>query len=252
MRIRCGSLTLLVVLMATRSLPALADDATARAVVDKGIKAMGPAEVLAKYKADAWKARGKMTMMGQTLPYTCEYMFQAPDRFRFVMDGEFGGQKIRITAAGAQSKAWEQAAGQVRDMLEPKLKEFNHNIYTIWVSMLTPLKDPAFKLTSLGDVKSIDGHTQAGVKVSREGQRDVSLFFDKSTGLLTRSLTWVMDEFSNKEVTQEVVFSDYKNKDGVMQFGKMTILRDGKPFIEEEIFDQKGLEKLDEALFGKP
>jgi hypothetical protein len=230
-----------------------ADEAgDARAIVERGIKAMGPEDVLARHKAHAWKVKGKISLMGQSLPYGCEYMFQEPDRFRFVMDMEFMGQKVQLTAAGVGGKAWEQAAGQVRDMPEDKLKEFNHNIYTIWISSLLPLRDPAFKLTTLGETKSITGQTHVGIKVSREGQRDVTLFFDKNTGLLARTITRVHDEFSNKEVTQEVTFSDYKAKDGVTAFGKMVITRDGKPFIEEELYDHRGLEKVDEALFKKP
>jgi hypothetical protein len=231
---------------------ARADDADARAIVEKGLKAMDPMGKAAKYKADSWKAKGKFHFMGQAVPYDCEYLFSAPDRLRFVMDMEFMGQKMKLTVAGADGKAWEHGMGQTREMPPEKLKEHNHHIYTMWVSMLTSLKDPAFKLTSLGEVKSIKGETQVGVRVSREGHRDVTLFFDKPTGLLMRSMTRTVDEFSNKEVSQEVIFSEYKPLDGIMQFGKMTILRDGKTFIEEELFDYKPLEKVDEGLFKKP
>jgi hypothetical protein len=250
---RCCAVVAVVGLFLAAGQTALADEAAgARAVVEKGIKAMGPADALAKFKVEAWKARGKITMMGKTYPYTCDYLFQAPDRFRFVMDGEFEGQKMHMVAAGSDGKAWEQLNGATQDVTGDKLKEFNHEIYTMRVSMLTPLKDPAFKLAMLGDVKSIKGETQVGVKVSHEGNRDVTLFFDKTTGLLMRSMSRVVDEFSNKEVSQEVIFSDYQKKDGIMQFGRITILRDGKTFIEEELYDHKSLDKLDEGLFKKP
>ena len=250
---RCCLLTALAgVALACTPMGRTDDAADARAIVEKGIKAMGPEDVLAKHKAHAWKARGTITMMGQTLPYTCDYQFQVPGRFRFVMDGEFGGQKMHMVAAAENGKAWEQMNGVVQEMTKDKLKEFNHEVYVFWISMLTPLRDPAFKLSMIGETRSIKGETHIGIKVSREGQRDVSLFFDKNTGLLMRWLSRVVDEFSNKEVTQETILSDYKSRDGLMQFGKITILRDDKTFIEEELHDYKGLDRLDEALFKKP
>jgi hypothetical protein len=234
--------------------PALADDAAdARAVVEKGIKAMGYTETLDKPQVHTWKSKGKITMMGQTTPYTCDYVFRGPDRFRFVMDAEFGGQKMHLVAAGSGGKAWEQMSGAAaQDVGSDKLKEFNHEIYSFWVCMLTSLRDPGFQLSSIGETKGIDGQTHVGVKVKRAGQRDINLFFDKTTGLLMRYLTRVVDETSNKEVNQEVRFTDYKTADGGRQFGKITILRDGKPFIDEELYDYKRGDKLDEALFKKP
>jgi len=104
---------------------------------------------------------------------------------------------------------------------------------------------------SLGESKHGE-QTMVGIKVTREGKRDVSMFFDKKTGLLTKVTSRVIDEFSKKEVTQDVVMTGYRDKDGVKVFDKMSILLDGKELLVEEMSDQKMLEKVDEKMFAKP
>lgn len=223
----------------------------ARAVIDKAIKAYGGEEKLAKFKAESWKAKGTIQLGGAKLPYNAEYFFQQPDKYRFVMGMEFGGQKFELTAVLNGDKAWEKAMDQVQEMAKEKLTEFRHQVYTIYISQLTPLKDKAFTLASLGEIK-VDGKPAAGVKVSRKDHRDVNLYFDKASGLLAKIESRVMDEFVMKEVTQEALFSNYFDKDGVKYFKTLTIKRDGNLFIEEEFSDQKTAEKLDEKLFTKP
>jgi ABC-type Na+ transport system ATPase subunit NatA len=89
--------------------------------------------------------------------------------------------------------------------------------------------------------------------VTRDKKPAVTLFFDKTTGLLAKSETKVKDEFQGfKEVTQETYFSDYKDANGKKLFGKMKIVRDGKTMIESTLSEQKAPEKLDPKLFEKP
>jgi hypothetical protein len=100
--------------------------------------------------------------------------------------------------------------------------------------------------------EKIDDKPAVSILVSRKGHPDVTLFFDKGSGLLVKSLTQVWDEFTDKEVAQEVLFLDYKDTDGRKVFNKMQIKRDGKMFIEEEFSDQQSSGKLDPKLFEKP
>ncbi len=244
-----ASLIGLVVILAALSSAQAQDDA--RAIIDKAIKAYGGEEKLAKFKAETWKAKGIFHGFGMKVPYTCDYAFLRPDKFRFVMHMELGGQKMDLTVAFDGKQAWEKSGDRLQDMAKDKQAEFEHTIYMINLSQLLPLKDKAFTLTALGESK-VGDRPALGVKVASKGRRDVSLFFDKETGLLVKTETRVMDEFTNKEVTQETFMSDYKEINGLKYFGKMTIKRDGKLFLEEEFSDQKSLDKLDEKLFAKP
>lgn len=239
-----------VVLALVVAVGARADDEPA-AVVDKALKALGGKEKLARYKAHQWKAKGVLMMGDMKLPYAVAYSFQQPDQFRFDMTAEIMGNKTEITAATDGKQAWERGFGMVREMAKEKAAEFQHTAYVINLSQLTPLTDKAYTLTAAGEAK-VNDRPVIGVKVAAKGHRDVTLYFDKESGLLVKSQTRIMDEFTMKEATQETLMLEYKEKDGVKYFHKMLIKRDGKPFIEEEFSDQKSLEKLDPKSFAKP
>lgn len=135
--------------------------------------------------------------------------------------------------------------------------EIKENLYASWIATLAPLTDKAFKLTSRGESK-VNGRPVLGVKVSREGHRDVQLFFDKGTGLLTRSSTRAKDLFQGGDEQQaEELYSEYKDFDVVKRPTKVKQLRDGKEFVEVAYSDYTLSEKLDDKLFaggpgGKP
>jgi len=227
-----------------------ADD-QAMAVIDKAIQAHGGAATLSKFKAETWKTKG--TMAAGTLKYTAEYAFLAPDHFRFTLDADLGGKQVQLLAFTDGKEGWERSASQRAEMTKEKFGEFKHQVYTMWVSSLMPLKAKEFTLTLAPERKLGNQGDQVvvGVKVASPGRRDVVLFFDKSTGLLAGNESKVLDEFSGftKEVTQEVLVGNYKELNGRKYFTQMVIKRDGKALIEEELFDQKSLEKLDESLF---
>ena len=221
-----------------------------RAVVDRAIQAHGARRNL-RAKAHAWKANGAMIMGGNKMAYTADYVFAVPGQMRFDLAMDNGGQKVELTAATDGKVAWEQMGTTLRDMPKEKQTEFIHTGYVMTLAHLTPLTDKAFTLTSLGESK-VGDQTVNGIKVSHPERRDVSMFFDKKTGLLTKTSTRVMDEFQNKEVTQDAFFTGYQDKDGMKVFDKLTIQRDGKDFIVEEFSEQRVLDKFDRTKFTKP
>lgn len=225
--------------------------AEADAIVDKAIQAHGGAEKLGKYKAEQWKARGVMQSPMGKLEYTAEYAHQDPNLFRFDATADIGGNKVTITAITDGKNAWEKMGDMVREMEKKKFAAFQHNMYTTRLTQLLPLKEKGFTLTAAGEDKVNDKPALA-VKVSHKDHPDVTLYFDKATNRLVKTSTKIWDEFSDKDVTQEVYLSDYKEKDGVLRYHKVVIHREGKPFLEEEFTDQKYTDKLDPKLFAKP
>jgi len=216
-------------------------------IIDKAIKAAGGAEKLAKVKAEEWKAKGTFHGFGMKLPYEIKYIYARSGSFRFDMDA--GGMKI--TAATDGKTAWEQANGETRDMEKKKAEAFHHQVYSMGLSSLLPLKEKDFTLTGVDDIK-VDGKELVGVKASKKGHEDVTLYFDKKSSLLVMIKTKIWHEFTDKIVDQEVFFFDYKEKDGVPYFNKMTIKRAGELMIEEEFSDHKQLDKVDATLFARP
>ena len=51
---------------------------------------------------------------------------------------------------------------------------------------------------------------------------------------------------------QEVVFSDYQKKDGVMHYRKITGYRGGKLFFEGKVTEIEFFDEIGEKMFAKP
>lgn len=229
---------------------ARADD-DAMAVVDKAIKAHGGEDKLAKNRAGQWNGKGTMTAVGRTFAYSGTYYVQFPDKLRFDMDAEFMDMKMKLTVVSDGKKAWEAADGMVREMAKEKFEEFEHTRYGIHLCQLLPLKEKEYTLKATSEAK-VNDKLALGVKVARKGKREVTLFFDKESGVLVKLQTKVKDEFAGwKEVKQENYF-EFKDMDGLKVMHKMTIKRDGMLFIEEEFSEQKVLTRVPADLFAKP
>jgi hypothetical protein len=158
----------------------------------------------------------------------------------------------KATAIVSGNDAWvRELDSMTREMEKERKVEFHHRMYAMKLSMLTGLKDPGVTLTSFGESK--DGNQAlAGIKVTKQGQREVRLYFDTKTWFLSKLETKVISEFTMEEVEQTVRFEEYFKQDGVVFSKKIVILREGKPFVTEEVIEPKAHEKLDAKLFQKP
>jgi hypothetical protein len=237
------------VLLVSPATTSAADDPAA--IVEKAIKAAGGEEKLAKTKAEQWKAKGTIAMMGMKMTYSADYFFQKPGQMRFDIAVDIGEMKMNFTAATDGKVAWEKMGDMLQEMEAKKGKAFHDQVYTMHLCGVLPLKDKDYTLAMADEIK-IDGKEAIGVKVTKKGQRDVTLYFDKKTGLLAKCASTVWDEFTDKEVSQEAFIMDWKEKDGMKHFGKLVIKRDGKDFITEEFSDQKSVDKFDAKTFAKP
>lgn len=221
------------------------DQASARAVIDKAIKAAGGEKNLAKFNAHTWKEKGTYHGMGEGVPYTGKYAVQWPGQFRMEIENVF-----IIVLDG--DKGWISAQGTTKEMDKDQLAEQKEGLYAGWVTTLLPLKDKAFTLAPLGESR-VENRPAVGIRVSRKDHRDVNLFFDKESGLLLKTERRARaEEQGGKEVTQEVYLQDYQKIEGANIPKKIVIKRDGKPFVEAENQDLKIADKLDKSVFAKP
>lgn len=223
-----------------------ADDASAaRAVIDKAIQAAGGAEKLKKFAGHTFQEKGTYYGMGAGLPYTANVAVQRPGKIRLEVLDIF-----TIIVNG--DKGWVKSGGQVMDMEADQLKAQQEDLYAGEVTSLAVLQDKAYTLAPLGESK-VGDKPAVGVKVTHKGRQDVNLFFDKATHLLLKSEYNVHSrEHGGKEVGQEVLYSDYKDVDGIQHATKYVINRDGKKFVESEVTDVKNVEKVDDKEFAKP
>src|SRR5437588_169384 len=84
------------------------------------------------------------------------------------------------------------------------------------------LLDKAIHFSLLGESKLGD-RTVIGLKVVHKDHRDVKLFFDKGNHLLLKEEMRVKDVENDKEVVEEMLFSDYKEIEGTQQSLKIEI-----------------------------
>ena len=247
MRVLAGfSLMMLLVPSSVR-----ADDKVAvKPLLDKAIQAAGGEAKLTKFQATTFKGKGKYHR--DDLSFTGEWYYQAPARTRSIMNFAGGDVKLKMITVFDRDKGWTKIDDDEAEPLEDDaLDQERLSAYVDWITMLVPLKDKAFQLSPLGESK-VGDRPAVGVKVVHKDQKEVKLFFDKANYLLLKVEMRVKDQENDKEVTEEMIFSDYKDVQGTQQAMKLAVLWDGKPHWDIAVTEVTLAEKLDDALFTKP
>ena len=116
------------------------------------------------------------------------------------------------------------------------------------VRLLPLLKDKGFELSPIGEVQ-VAGKPAVGVRVSKKGAKDVSLFFDKTSGLMVKVEHRATDANSGQEVAEERIVLEYQQVAGAPAAKKVLMNRDGKKFMEVEILEIKFPDTIDENEF---
>jgi hypothetical protein len=244
MRKSIGALLVGVLLLGGVNWLRSGEDGDGRALVAKAIKATGGEENLAKHKSATFKGKGTYYGMGDGLPYSGNYAFQWPDKFRMEIEGVF-----TIVLDG--DKGWIKEGDTTKDMTKEQLAQQLQDQKAGWITTLLPLKDKAFQIKAIGEAK-VNKHDTVGVKVTRKDYPDVSLYFDKKDGLLVKSsFRTKSPEQKFKEVTQDNYYSNFREVDGAKLPTKMVIKRDDKLFVEEEVSDYKA-GKVNPKVFSRP
>lgn len=194
-----------------------ADEAQAGAVLDKAIKALGGEAKLSKAAAFSRKAKGTISFGGNESEFTSESTFQGLDRFHGTFEGG-GGFKAATVLNG--DKGWRKFADNKMQMDKDAVANETQTVYLQVVpSTLLPLKGKAFKVESAGEEK-IGNKPAATLKVTGPDGKDFTLFFDKDSGLPIKLVAKVRG-FQGEEFTQEAVYGDYKDFDGIKQAMKI-------------------------------
>ena len=132
---------------------------------------------------------------------------QPPDKSKAIINVSVGGQQLQIIQVFNEGKGWLSAAGQVMEMDKETIDEHKAMVHVESVTSLFGLKEgTGYKLSPLGESKVGDTPV-VGVQVTKEGKRDVNLYFDKKTHLLLKAEYRAIDQFSKQEVNQEKIFS---------------------------------------------
>jgi len=244
-----GSLVLCLPLVLAGSLRA-DSQADSKALIDKAIKAMGGQDKVAKLQTGTGK--GKLTGQddGKEITVTYEASWQGLDQYRIDADAQFDGNSKQALMIVNGAKGWIKAGERVEAAPKGLVSLIKDTFYGMRMPQVLPvLKGKGYKLSPLGELKVGDSPA-VGVRVAHKHHKDVSLFFDKKTGLPVKSEINVKSP-DGKELAIEYLYSDYKDVDGVQSCTKITIKAHGKEFIME-MSEFTPEDKLDDSLFEKP
>jgi hypothetical protein len=226
------------------------DEAEARSVVDRAMKAMGGETKLSRLQTGS--AKGKVTGQenGQELTFTFDGSWHGRSQYRLDGEASHGGQAMKLLVVINGDKGWAKVGDRTEEAPAEILSLIRDAIHTLRTPQLLPgLKEPAYKLSHSGEVK-IGDRAAVGLLVAHKDHKDLNLYFDKENGLPLKSEIR-MTEPGGKEITAEFHYSDYKEFDGVKHPAKVVIRADDKE-LTMHIDQVKAEEKPDESLFAKP
>jgi hypothetical protein len=222
----------------------------ARAILDRAIKAEGGEEVLKKYQAAIIKTKGRLEILGG-LEINQEISYQLPNKFREEVTFDINGMAFRSITVFDGTKGAIEVNGKKLPDDEKILQALKDAAQSLEVYTLVPLKGTAFELTAVGEAQ-VNGKPAVGLRASKKGQKDITLYFDKATYLVAKVEQRTLDPMSGQEVDQERIITEYQNIDGRPVAKRVVINRDGKKFLEAELLEMKRLEKLDAGMFTLP
>jgi hypothetical protein len=221
-----------------------------RALLEQAITAHGGEKSLTTLKAGYLQSQGTAYVPGP-VQVTHLTVYQLPDRLKQIQEIDGQGQKVRIVTGFAHEKAWMTVNGQNREVDKKMLTEIGEALHLLRVNRLVALREKSYRLAALPEIKVTNRPAQ-GLRVSRDGHRDVDLYFDRDTHLLVMLAHRVPDPRSGKEVTEVRLYSDYHSVNGVQEPRKVVMWRDGQKFLEGEVTEAQILEKVDTNIFENP
>jgi hypothetical protein len=233
------------------------ENAEARAIIDKAIKAHGGADKLSQFKAVSAKWIGKRKIENVAY-WDAVYVvtYEMPDKIRFdiEVDNPKGG-KVAFSRVVNGKKGWQGSVRVTRDLKETEVAQIVDELYAHWLASMVPLNDKAFAFSHAGNV-NVDGKDAVGVRVSCKDRPDVNLYFDKKTGLVIKTERRAKDPHTNEEYTAESVYRDHKAFQGVMWPTNRLDRRDGMDLEENsgrfELGEYQAHDKLEEKSLAKP
>jgi hypothetical protein len=241
----------LVLLLYGFGSPARASDDKAKAIVDKAVNALGGEEKLNSIKAFTWKGKGKVNFMGNESDFTVDTAAEGLDHYRRAIDGEFGGQSVKVVTVLNGDKGWRKIGDESGPLEADRLANEKRVLYLVEAAInLAPLRDKNFKLEAAGEEK-VDDKPALVLKVTGPDGKDFKMYFDKESGLPVKQSARVLD-FGGNEVAEETTYADYKDVDGLKKAMKVQVKRDGEKFIDQEILEFKVVDKLDPKMFEQP
>jgi len=210
----------------------------AQEIVKKAIAAHGGEANLRK----AAMARVKGTSVGENMAVTWEEIDDSPGRFRKRVEGKEGNREINELFVQNGQRAWWRGPEGVVDT-HPRGEAVGP--FAVLFSLMG-LRDGEFSLS----VKKTRLRGNPALEVALT-TADEQFYFSGERGLLTgvKSRKQLKD---GSAVTQEVVFSDFRDVEGLHLPHKFEKFIDGFSFTTDTLVDVSFLNRVEDAWFERP
>jgi hypothetical protein len=224
-------------------------DSEAEALLAKAVRAHGGAEALNRYAGV--RLRLKVQDEGARVgPYDWELLFAAPDKLRDFRESYYLGRRTSDSGWVTNGKqTWWVAERRAVPAEEPAATSIRADAHLMQALRLVPLRGKDYELR-VADEVTVDGKPAAGLLVRTAGHKDVTLFFDKETGLLVKVERPVYDAGPEKEVKEERFYRDYSRGAALPVARKWVVLHGGKKVWQAVIKDARFLEKVGDKEFN--
>ncbi len=218
-----------------------------KAILEKGISALGGAEKLGMVNAFTWKAKGTITYNDNENDFTAAVTIKGLDQFK----REFRNDHYTGVVVLDGAKGWRNF-GEYFAELEGELlaSEKRYVYYQVVPITLVALKGNGFKYEANGEEKVRD-KAAVILKVTGPDGKDFTLSLDKETGLPLK-LVGKRVGYKGGEYIAEITFADYKDFDGIKKATKVETKRDGEQFEKWQITEFKVLDKVEPDTFAQP
>jgi hypothetical protein len=178
-----------------------------RALVERALNAMGGPEVVKQQVAVRRTEKG--TVHNKT--FEGVQLSQPDGRKRVTLRVVEGGREVEKVLVIDGERSWRRIDGTVFDVSAEEVRWMDSWKHPERVTNLVDLlSDKGFTLAALDEVQ-VDGRPAAGVKVSHEGKPDVSLYFDRETGLLVKYAYRGLYRGPDREALHETTLGAYRD-----------------------------------------
>lgn len=225
------------------------DFAAVKDLLAKAVQARGGAEKAAALNDVYYK--GKARIIASDNPIDFPFELSVKDLAKARLDLTINSSAMTFVVT--DDKIWSRNGGSGKADELPK--EAASSIRAILMATLSPgnplgLSNRKDLMLTHGGEAKVDDATAAVLRVGRKDVPDLTIYFDKKTGLPLKSETLIKE--NAQEQTFTFRFSDFKDDDGVKHFGKVKIQSDGKEMMEIEVTEFKAGAKFDSNTFEKP
>lgn len=184
----------------------------ARALVVRAVRAVGGEEKLRLRRASYTRIKGTLHYLGD-VAFTGESFTQPGGPFKQTQQFTLNGSPMNMIQVFNGPSAWVNINGQTQDVDNQTVAVMTKARHADRVLSLLPLlADGKFVLTELG-ASQVEGRPADAVRVSHEGQPDVTLYFDRENGFLVKSEYRALDEREGAMTLRAIVYTDYREVD---------------------------------------